>query len=494
MVIEAAHFDGHRHLPDRSPPQAAHRGRRSGWSVASTRCCRPTPPTGSRTCWSSTAAAPISDGVTYVGSPPDAAGHHHATPTSPPGSPGMAIDADTAVRAPARGGLHGHGRRGRRDADRAAAHLATGPHRPLRPRRGGRPRRRLHERAVGAAAGAVRAAASPRASGCAAGSGFALAGAGLVEVKSWPFIGSTDLDRLRVAGVRQRRNTIRVANPLSDQRPLLTTTLLPGLLETAARNVGRGTTALGVYETAPVFLPTPERLKAPILGVGPATRRRRAREADGGRARPAADAGGRARRRPAGRPAGGARAARRAGPTPCRWCARWPGVLGVEVTVEQASREPWHPGRCARFRVGDAELGHAGELHPGVCEAYGVPAAHRRRRDRPRPADRRGAVRRTRAELLDLPRRQGGRRARRRRRPAGRACSRRRCGRAPASCSSRCGCSTSTPASRSATGKKSLAFALRFRAPDRTLTEAETGAARDAAVALAAERHGAVQR
>jgi phenylalanyl-tRNA synthetase beta chain len=43
-------------------------------------------------------------------------------------------------------------------------------------------------------------------------------------------------------------------------------------------------------------------------------------------------------------------------------------------------------------------------------------------------------------------------------------------------------------------GKKSLAFALRFRAPDRTLTEAEISAARDAAVALAAERHGAVHR
>ncbi|MGZ4504389.1 MAG: phenylalanine--tRNA ligase subunit beta-related protein, partial [Nocardioidaceae bacterium] len=43
-------------------------------------------------------------------------------------------------------------------------------------------------------------------------------------------------------------------------------------------------------------------------------------------------------------------------------------------------------------------------------------------------------------------------------------------------------------------GKKSLAFALRFRAPDRTLTEAETAAARDAAVALAVERHGAVHR
>ncbi len=43
-------------------------------------------------------------------------------------------------------------------------------------------------------------------------------------------------------------------------------------------------------------------------------------------------------------------------------------------------------------------------------------------------------------------------------------------------------------------GKKSLAFALRFRAPDRTLTEAETGAARDAAVARAAASAGAVQR
>ena len=43
-------------------------------------------------------------------------------------------------------------------------------------------------------------------------------------------------------------------------------------------------------------------------------------------------------------------------------------------------------------------------------------------------------------------------------------------------------------------GKKSLAFALRFRAPDRTLTDAETAEARDAAVAVAVERTGAVQR
>jgi phenylalanyl-tRNA synthetase beta chain len=43
-------------------------------------------------------------------------------------------------------------------------------------------------------------------------------------------------------------------------------------------------------------------------------------------------------------------------------------------------------------------------------------------------------------------------------------------------------------------GKKSLAYALRFRAPDRTLTEAEVRAAVDGAVASAAAETGAVQR
>ena len=43
-------------------------------------------------------------------------------------------------------------------------------------------------------------------------------------------------------------------------------------------------------------------------------------------------------------------------------------------------------------------------------------------------------------------------------------------------------------------GRKSLAFSLRFRAPDRTLTAEEVSEARAAATALAAQRHGAVQR
>ena len=43
-------------------------------------------------------------------------------------------------------------------------------------------------------------------------------------------------------------------------------------------------------------------------------------------------------------------------------------------------------------------------------------------------------------------------------------------------------------------GRRSLAFTLRFRAPDRTLTSEEANAARDAAVAVATDRLGATLR
>ena len=44
------------------------------------------------------------------------------------------------------------------------------------------------------------------------------------------------------------------------------------------------------------------------------------------------------------------------------------------------------------------------------------------------------------------------------------------------------------------TDQQSLAYRMHFRAPDRTLTTEEVNTARDAAVARAAQDHGAVQR
>jgi phenylalanyl-tRNA synthetase beta chain len=154
---------------------------------------------------------------------------------------------------------------------------------------------------------------------------------------------------------------------------------------------------------------------------------------------------------------------------------------------------PWHPGRCAEILVDGEPVGHAGELHPRVCAEHGLPVRSaavevdldvllsRAPTVVPAPAfstyplakedvalvvddsatvaEVEAALREGAGELLESIR-----------------------------------LFDVYTGEQVGAGKKSLAFALRFRAPDRTLTEEETSAARDAAVALAAERTGAVQR
>ncbi|MGI8900907.1 MAG: phenylalanine--tRNA ligase subunit beta, partial [Nocardioides sp.] len=322
--------------------------------------------------------------------------------------------------------------------------------------------------------------------------GFALAGSGLVEVKAYPFLGTAQLDALGLPQDDPRRRTLRVANPLSEQRPELATTLLPGLLETAARNIGRGTGNVQLYEIDLVFVPTPDRLEAPILGVGwrpddaeldklmaavPDQPRHLGvvlageREASGWWGK--------------GRPASWADAVQ-----VVREVAR---VLGVEVEVVQSVRAPWHPGRCARLLVDGQELGHAGELHPSVCAAYGVPP-----RTSAVEVDLDLLISRSPAvvhaepfstfpvakEDVALVVDAGV--------PAGDVATALRAGAGELLESVRL--FDVYTGEQIEAGKKSLAFALRFRAPDGTLTDAETARARDAAVAAAATATGAVQR
>jgi phenylalanyl-tRNA synthetase beta chain len=322
--------------------------------------------------------------------------------------------------------------------------------------------------------------------------GYALAGAGLVEVRSYPFVGASDFDRLGLPADDVLRDTVRVANPLSDEEPLLTTSLLPGLLKAAGRNAGRGATSVALYETASVFFPTPDHAKAPILGVD-----WRPDQADLDKLFAAIPS------QPlflgavlagdweqpgwwgAGRQASWADAVQ-----VVRHVA---GVLGVEVEVVQAVRAPWHPGRCAEIRVAGHEVGHAGEVHPSVCKAYGVPprtsavevdlgqliehapAVLQAPRFSTYPVAKEDVALVVDADL-----------------PAAVLADTLREGAGELLESVRL--FDVYTGEQIGSGKKSLAFALRFRAPDRTLTEADTAAARDAAVALAADRHGAVQR
>ena len=98
--------------------------------------------------------------------------------------------------------------------------------------------------------------------------GIALAAMGYVEALAYPFIGERDLDGLGLTAHDERRATLRIANPLSEQEPLMRTTLLPGMLRTLARNVSRVQSGIGLFEIGSVFLPgVAGRPKAPELGV-----------------------------------------------------------------------------------------------------------------------------------------------------------------------------------------------------------------------------------
>ncbi|MFF7279948.1 phenylalanine--tRNA ligase subunit beta [Streptomyces griseorubiginosus] len=323
--------------------------------------------------------------------------------------------------------------------------------------------------------------------------GRVLAGAGYVEAPNYPFVGEQVFDQLLLGADDPKRRVVKLTNPLSDEEPALRTSLLPGLFGALRRNDGRGSHDLALFETGLVFLPREEQRVAAVL---PVDRRPTDDEiADLDAALPEqprhvavvlAGAREQAGWWGKGRPADWADAVEAA-----RAVAR---EAGVELVVRGGQYGPWHPGRCAELLVGDTVVGHAGELHPRVVKAFGLPARTSAMEldldvleaagdDTPQApsistfpvatqdvalvvdkfvphAEVEAALRAGAGELLEGIRL----------------------------------FDVYENEEQLGDGKKSLAYALRFRAGDRTLTVDEASAARDAAVALAGERTGAVLR
>lgn len=202
--------------------------------------------------------------------------------------------------------------------------------------------------------------------------GYVLAGEGLVEVKTFPFAGPADFDRLALDADDPRRRQVLLENPLSAQEPGMTTTLLVGLLKAAALNLGRGHTDVAITETGRVFLPNPGDVAAPIYGVD-----RRPTAAEFAALNAALPA----------QPwhLGVVLVGRREQPgwygkgRPVAWSDAVDVVRAVadafhvDLAVAGVSRKPWHPGRCAEVSAAGTVVGHAGELHPHVCAAWDLP-------------------------------------------------------------------------------------------------------------------------
>ena len=150
--------------------------------------------------------------------------------------------------------------------------------------------------------------------------GRTLAGAGCVEVISFPFIGDAAFDQLGLPADDVLRKTVRLANPLSTEEPSLhddaaARPAARGRAQPRSRCAGRG--AVRDRHRRVPGRPRP----GADLRRRLAAQRRRAGQAGGGAARPAAVPGRRARRASASGPAGGARAVRRAGRTRSGWSA-----------------------------------------------------------------------------------------------------------------------------------------------------------------------------
>ncbi|OSC41314.1 phenylalanine--tRNA ligase subunit beta [Mycobacterium decipiens] len=320
--------------------------------------------------------------------------------------------------------------------------------------------------------------------------GRSLALSGYVEILPTPFLPAGVFELWGLPADDPRRVTTHVLNPLEADRPQLASTLLPALLEALGRNVSRGLVDTALFAVAQVVQPTKQ-----TRGVGliPVDRRPTDDEIamlDASLPRQpqhvaAVLAGMREPRGPwgPGRPAEAADAFEAV-----RIIAR---ASGVDVVLRPAHHLPWHPGRCAEIFVGEASVGHAGQLHPAVLERSGLPkgtcalelnldaiptvAALPAPRVSPFPAVFQDVSLVVSADV-----------------PAQAVADAVRAGAGDLLEDIQLFDVFTGP--QIGAERKSLTFALRFRAPDRTLTEDDASAARAAAVQCAAERVGAILR
>jgi phenylalanyl-tRNA synthetase beta chain len=168
-------------------------------------------------------------------------------------------------------------------------------------------------------------------------------------------------------------------------------------------------------------------------------------------------------------------------------------ALGASIEVRQGSDGPFHPGRTAELVIGDRVIGHAGELHPRVIAAYSLPertSAFEFDLDAvidaadavaPAPQVTSQPVAKEDVALIVADSVPVAAVADALRAGAGELCEDVRL-------------FDVYVGPQVPQGHRSLAFALRFRASDRTLSAEEIAASRQAAVAEAVAAHGAVLR
>ncbi|WP_430646283.1 phenylalanine--tRNA ligase subunit beta [Agromyces sp. GXS1127] len=321
----------------------------------------------------------------------------------------------------------------------------------------------------------------------------ALAAAGATEVLAFPFVSEAE-NAVYGSADGSPVASVKLANALDATVPYLRRSLIPGLIGVARRNLSRGFTDLDVYELGLVFLPETGRAygsaELPIGWERPSDDTL-AELNDGIPAQPrhvgVLLTGDVQAKQPG-------RAAEAAGIADALDAVRRIAhAAGAEVEFAQGSHQAMHPGRTAEVRVAGELVGYAGELHPKLTAEADLPRVV--------------AVAEVDLDAIIVL--------------AGDAVQAEPIGTLPAATQDlSLVVAAGVPAAAVAAavregagellehlalvddyrgrgvpeGSKSLTFALRFRAADRTLTAAEASDAKLAGAALAGERFGAAIR
>jgi phenylalanyl-tRNA synthetase beta chain len=313
-----------------------------------------------------------------------------------------------------------------------------------------------------------------------------LAGAGFTEVLNYPFYSEVQSREF------SQSPALRLENPMQGDSPELRNSLLPGLLQAAARNLSRGTTDLALCEEGSVFL----------SAHGSATT-----ELPVGNARPSAEQLATLNASIPDQPR------YLAGVVLGDWIPQAPGqpavesgypqailaveqitrAAGVQFEIRQATALGFHSGRAAEVLVAGETVGHLGEVAPAITAEYHLPrkvAAFEINLDvlfahapevlqaaelRVMPAATQDlsllvSLDVPAADLLAVIREGAG------------------------DLLEDVSLVDDYRGDNVPPGSKSVTFSLRFRAADRTLTQAEATSSKDAAVALASQKFGAALR
>ncbi|MEW6661996.1 MAG: phenylalanine--tRNA ligase subunit beta [Bacillota bacterium] len=181
-----------------------------------------------------------------------------------------------------------------------------------------------------------------------------LVSCGVSEAITYSFIDTGSFNKLLLPPDHKWRNVVEIKNPLGEEQSVMRSTLIPGLLDAASRNVSRRATSVALFEVGRVYFPktcSNEPLPEEKLHV----------------------------------------AALVSGKLDKVW--RYPvenldffflkGILetflkslalGNYLLVPAREHPFLHPGRAANIELDGQTLGYIGELHPFVQESYGLPA------------------------------------------------------------------------------------------------------------------------